>query len=67
MCQMSIVVKRGEETEVVLENAALLEVAEEGVIVNALFEQPKLIRGAFVKKIDFMQGKVTLGTLAGKD
>ena len=60
MCQMRIILKQGGREEVVLENAARLEVADEGILVNALFEQPKLIQGAAVSGIDFLENKVTL-------
>ena len=60
MCQMRIILKQGGSEEVVLENAALLEVTDEGILVNALFEQPKLIHGATVSGIDFLENKVTL-------
>jgi len=60
MCQMRIVLKQGDKTEVVLENAAQLQVTNDGILVNALFEEPKLIPGGVVAGIDFMQGKVTI-------
>ena len=60
MCQMRIILKAGSSEEVVLENAALLSVTDEGILVNALFEQPKLIQGAAVSAIDFLENKVTL-------
>jgi len=60
MCQMRIILKQGGSEEVVLENAALLKVTDDGILVNALFEQPKLIRGAAVSGIDFLENKVTL-------
>ena len=60
MCQMRIILKQGGREEVVLENAARLEVADEGILVNALFEQPKLIQGAAVSGIDFLENKVTV-------
>lgn len=66
MCQMRIVLKRGGGEEVVLENAAVLKVTDEGILVNALFEQPKLIQGALVSGIDFLASKVTLIETARK-
>lgn len=60
MCQMRITLKQGGREEVVLENAALLEVTDEGVRVGAMFEPPKLIRGAAVSTIDFLKNQVTL-------
>jgi len=60
MCQMSIVVETEGGRETVLENASTLEVTGEGVVVSALFEEPRVIAGARVKRIDFLDGVVTL-------
>ena len=60
MCQMSIILVQDGKEEVILENASLLEVTDDGVRVSALFEEPKLIRGAMVRAIDFLHGKVTV-------
>lgn len=60
MCQMRIILKQGDREEVVLENAALLQVTAEGIMVNAMFEPPKLILGAAVSRIDFLENKVTM-------
>jgi predicted RNA-binding protein len=37
-----------------------LKVTGEGVLVSTLFEEPKLVKSAWVKDIDFLDGKVTL-------
>jgi len=60
MCQMKIILKQGDNEEVVLENASMLEVIGKGVKVSALFEQPKIIQGAEVHSIDFLNGRVTV-------
>lgn len=60
MCQMSIILVEDGKEEVLMENASLLEVTDDGVRVSALFEEPKLIRGAAVRAIDFLHGKVTV-------
>ena len=60
MCQMSIVVERDGAEEKIMENASRLEVTDEGVVVSALFEEPKLVPGARVSRIDFLDGLVTL-------
>ena len=65
MCQMKIILKDRNGEKVVLENAALLEVAGEGILVNAMFEKPHLIQGAAVSRIDFLENKVTLTRSAG--
>ena len=60
MCQMKIILKDGGDEKVVLENAALLEVTGEGILVNAMFEPPQIIQGASVRRIDFLENRVTL-------
>lgn len=66
MCQMRIVLQRGSDEETILENAALLEATDRGLVVNALFEEPKLIEGAVVSRIDFLQGKVMVRKIERK-
>lgn len=60
MCQASIILKRDDINEVVLENAATLDVTDQGVWVAALFDPPKLVPGASILSIDFLGGKVIL-------
>lgn len=43
-----------------MENVTNLEVTNEGVLVSAFFEDPKLVKSARVKSIDFLGGTVTL-------
>ena len=42
------------------EELANLEVTGEGVVVSTLFEEPKLVKSARVRNIDFQSGTVTL-------
>ena len=60
MCQMNVMLEHDGQQETILENASVLEVIDDGVTVSALFEEPKTVKGARVKKIDFMSGTVTL-------
>lgn len=60
MCQMSVVLQTGETREKLMDAVARLEVTPEGVCINALFDQPRLIPGAMVKAIDFLDGVVVL-------
>lgn len=60
MCQMSVVLEKDGATETIMENVARLEAGPEGVLVNALFDEPKLVAAVQVKSIDFMAGTVTL-------
>ena len=63
MCQMNVMLESGDQPELVMENASLLEVTEDGVQVSSLFDPPKLIPGVRVVKIDFMNGKVLLDNI----
>jgi len=60
MCQMSVVLQTGETREKLMDAVARLEVTTEGVFINALFDHPRLIPGAMVKEIDFLDGVVVL-------
>lgn len=66
MCQMRIILKQGDNQEVVLENAAFLKVTADGILINALFEPPRLIQGAAVSGIDFLENTVTVTRDGGK-
>ena len=60
MCQMNVVLKNNGRQENIMENVTNLEVTNEGVLVSAFFEAPKLVKSARVKSIDFLGGTVTL-------
>ena len=60
MCQMNVVLKNNGRQENIMENVTQLEVTSEGVLVSAFFEEPKLVKSARVKSIDFLGGTVTL-------
>ncbi len=60
MCQMSIILEQNGREEVLLKNAAKLTVTGEGILVSALFEEPKIIKNAVVHEIDFLDGTVKL-------
>lgn len=60
MCQMSVVLKTKETQEKIMDAVARLEVTGEGVMINTLFDAPRLIPGAIVKEIDFLDGVVVL-------
>ena len=57
---MNVVLEQDGEQEKIMENVTHLEVTGEGVLVSTLFEEPKLVKSAWVKNIDFLDGKVTL-------
>ena len=60
MCQMNVMLGSDDKPELIMENASLLEVTDNGVEVSSLFDPPKHIPGVRVVKIDFMNGKVVL-------
>ena len=60
MCQMNVVLEHDGEQEKIMENATHLEATGEGVLVSTLFEEPKLVKSAWIKIIDFQGGTVTL-------
>lgn len=60
MCQMSVVLDKDGAQEVIMENVILLEAKEGGIEVSTLFDPPKLVPLAMVKKMDFSSGTVTL-------
>ena len=63
MCQMSVVYEKNGSTETVMENVTFLEAIAGGIRVSTLFEEPRLVAAAYVKKIDVMGGKVVLAAL----
>jgi len=60
MCQMKVVLDQDGEQEKIMENVTHLEVTDQGVLVSTFFEDPKLVKSARVKDIDFLGGTVTL-------
>jgi predicted RNA-binding protein len=60
MCQMSVVINKDGVQEKIMDAVSRLVVTDEGVAINALFDQPRLIPGAMVKEIDFLDGVVVL-------
>jgi len=65
---MNVVLSHDGEQEKIMENVTHLEVTNEGVVVSTFFEEPMLVKSAWVKSIDFLGGTVTLdNTAAGHD
>ncbi|HIJ89263.1 MAG: CooT family nickel-binding protein [Desulfobulbaceae bacterium] len=60
MCQMRVVLEQDGNEAVVAESASQLEVCEDGIRISTLFEEPQFIRGAAVRAIDFLNGRVTV-------
>ncbi len=63
MCQMSVLVVENEKEELVMESVTRLEVQKGGVEVSTFFEEPKFVPGVQVQSIDFLGGKVFLGSV----
>jgi predicted RNA-binding protein len=58
---MSVVLENEDKsTEVVTDNASLLEVKDGGVEISSLFDPPRTLTGVKVARIDFMNSKVFL-------
>jgi len=60
MCQMSVVVDRDGDEELVMEDVTSLVMEPEGIRISTLFEGPKLMEHVALRSIDFMAGKVIL-------
>lgn len=65
MCQMRVVLQKSDQQEKVMDNIARLEITPEGILISAMFDQPKLLAGTVLKQIDFMDGIVTLEPTPG--
>ncbi|MCS7279245.1 MAG: CooT family nickel-binding protein [Thermodesulfobacteriaceae bacterium] len=59
MCQAKIWIKKGETQEEIFRDISHIEIQGEEVILKALFEEPKKLKGK-IKEIDFLKGKVIL-------
>lgn len=64
---MNVVLDHDGEQERIMDNVTQLEVTDEGVRVSTFFEEPKLVKSAWVKNIDFLSGLVTLKSKASQD
>lgn len=60
MCQTSVLMEKGSDAELLLENVTTLEVLENGLRITTLFEGTKDLQGAAIRRIDFAGGKVYL-------
>ena len=60
MCQMSVLLKKDGEMQMLMKNVSELEVTADGVQLSVMFEKPQKIKGASIKRIDFTDGKVIL-------
>ena len=60
MCQMCVVVEKGEKTEKILEEVVKVEIKNNGIMVSTFFDDPKFIDNVTIKEIDCLGSTVTL-------
>ncbi len=60
MCQMRVIMETDSGPKQIMEEVTGLKVTPEGIMLTSLFDEPRLIPGSTVKKIDFMATVVTL-------
>ncbi len=60
MCQLNVVVERGDSRKTIMESVTGLEVTADGITLTTFFEAPLVVRGVHVKSIDFLGGSVLL-------
>lgn len=60
MCQMSVVVEKDGQEELLGENVTGLEVKGDGLVITTLFEGSKELQDLTIGRIDFSGGKVYL-------
>ena len=61
MCQISVVVAQDGGEEKIMDHVTNLDVTRDGVVLSAFFEEPKIVPGVVITRIDFLGGKVILG------
>ena len=64
MCQISAILIRDGGQEKIMDSVSELEVTPEGIRLFTLFDEPKLLPGTRITKIDFMGGTLTLAAEA---
>jgi len=57
---MSVVLDKDGAAKPIMENVSLLEVIPEGIRISTLFEEPQVLKNTALKRIDFLDGVVTL-------
>ncbi len=60
MCQITAVLHEAGQERVVLENVTELEVKDNGLLLQTMFDEPKKLQGVVVTRIDFLGGRVYL-------
>ncbi len=66
MCQISaILVGEGGQEEILMEGVTALDVTADGILLTTFFEEPRLVPGAVIRRIDFLGGRLILARNAG--
>ena len=60
MCQMRVVMDSEAGRETILDAATKLEVSAAGITLHAFLDPPRLIAGATIREIDFLEGLAVL-------
>ena len=60
MCQVNVLIERAEQKELVMEDVTGLAVTSGGIELTSLFEDPRVVAGMRIHKIDFLTNTVTL-------
>jgi predicted RNA-binding protein len=57
---MRAIMETAAGAEQVMEDVTALEVTPDGILLSSMFDEPRLIPGSTVQKIDFMATLITL-------
>ena len=60
MCQMSIVMKKKDQKDKIIEEVVNLKITDKGIMVSTFFDEPKFIDNAVIKEVDCLASTVTL-------
>ena len=60
MCQMCVVVEKGEKKEKIIEEVVKIEIKANGIMISTFFDEPKFIDNVIIKEIDCLGSTVTL-------
>ncbi len=60
MCQISAIMEDGGREEILMEGVTALDVTDDGILLTTFFEEPRLVPGAVIRRIDFLGGRLVL-------
>ncbi|HEB50329.1 MAG TPA: CooT family nickel-binding protein [Desulfobulbus sp.] len=67
MCQISAIMEEDGREEIIMEGVTALDVTAGGILLTTFFEEPKLVPGAVIRRIDFLGGRLILARSAGTE